>query len=67
MDATSWKPLLDATTDAALDFFARLPERPVGPTATSEDLRDALGGPLPDGPQPPRRSSPRSHPRWNRA
>jgi glutamate/tyrosine decarboxylase-like PLP-dependent enzyme len=45
--------LLRQTTDYAVDFLAGLPDRPVHPTATVDELRAALGGPLPvDGEAP---------------
>lgn len=40
--------LLKRTADLAIDFLDRLPERRVGPTISLEDLRAALGGPLPE-------------------
>jgi glutamate/tyrosine decarboxylase-like PLP-dependent enzyme len=43
----------DAATYAA-EFLSGLPERPVAPTATAEELRGGLGGPLPDGSRDPR-------------
>ena len=42
----------DAATYAA-EFLEGLPERTVAPTATAEELRKELGGPLPDGPREP--------------
>jgi len=40
-------PLLDLAHTRALDWFARVPTRPVGATATRAQLLHALGGPLP--------------------
>jgi glutamate/tyrosine decarboxylase-like PLP-dependent enzyme len=41
--------VLGLTAGYARRFLASLDERPVAPTATLEDLREALGGPLPRG------------------
>jgi glutamate/tyrosine decarboxylase-like PLP-dependent enzyme len=40
--------LLARTSDLALEFLRGLPERPVGPAVSIEDLRAALGGDLPE-------------------
>jgi glutamate/tyrosine decarboxylase-like PLP-dependent enzyme len=40
--------LLDSTATYAAEFLERLPERTVAPTATAEELRKVLGGPLPE-------------------
>jgi glutamate/tyrosine decarboxylase-like PLP-dependent enzyme len=48
------RDLLRETADLAADFLESLPERPVFPTATLEELRGRLGGPLPDGSSDPR-------------
>ena len=49
------RALLHAAADHAADFLEGLPRRRVGPaTADPEALREALGGPLPDGPCDPR-------------
>src|SRR4029453_10995989 len=37
----------------ALAFLRALPDRPVGPSASFEELVSALGGALPDGPRDP--------------
>lgn len=50
---TGWPALLDETRDLALRYIDSLPTRHVGGTATPAELRDALGGPLPDEPQDP--------------
>ncbi len=47
------RELLGRTAEIAADFLASLDERPVWPPATVEELRSALGGPLPDGPTEP--------------
>ncbi|MDE3155282.1 MAG: aspartate aminotransferase family protein [Acidobacteriota bacterium] len=47
--------LLQRAVDLASSFLERLPDRPAGATASLDDLRRALGGPLPDGPADPRR------------
>ena len=44
------RDLLHATAGHAADFLDSLAERPLFPRATPEELRAALGGPLPDGP-----------------
>jgi glutamate/tyrosine decarboxylase-like PLP-dependent enzyme len=40
--------LLKRTADLAIEFLDSLPERRVGPAISIEDLRAALGGPLPE-------------------
>jgi glutamate/tyrosine decarboxylase-like PLP-dependent enzyme len=40
--------LLKRTTELALEFLEGLPHRRVGPTVPIEELRTALGGPLPE-------------------
>ena len=42
------KDLLSLTADYAAQYLASLDERPVGSSATVEELRAALGGPLPE-------------------
>ena len=42
--------LLTRTAQQAADFLSSLGERPVGATASVEELRETLGGHLPDGP-----------------
>lgn len=42
------RQLLDHTVERALDFLESLPGRPVGARAGVEELRAALGGPLPE-------------------
>lgn len=46
--------LLNETADRAARFLEALPERGVAATASVEDLRSALAGPLPDEPGDPR-------------
>src|SRR5215218_7998518 len=48
------RPLLDQTASYATEFLEGLAERKVAPTATAEELRKQLGGPLPDEPLDPR-------------
>jgi glutamate/tyrosine decarboxylase-like PLP-dependent enzyme len=47
------RDLLGLTAELAADFYETLPERPVYPDVTAAELREALGGPLPDGPTDP--------------
>ena len=44
------RDLLRLTAELAADYVETLGERPVFPNVTPEELRLALGGPLPDGP-----------------
>jgi glutamate/tyrosine decarboxylase-like PLP-dependent enzyme len=44
------RDLLQRTAEIASDFLESLDERPVGPQATVDELRAALGGPLPEQP-----------------
>ena len=46
--------LFELTAGLARDFYATLPERPVFPDATTEELRAALAGPLPETGTDPR-------------
>jgi glutamate/tyrosine decarboxylase-like PLP-dependent enzyme len=46
--------LLEDVAARAAGFLERLPERAVAPAAGAEELREALGGPLPGGPRDPR-------------
>ena len=48
------RELLRRTAEIAADFVESLDERPVWPSASVEELREALGGTLPDGPSDPR-------------
>ncbi|HEX7310597.1 MAG TPA: pyridoxal-dependent decarboxylase, partial [Gaiellaceae bacterium] len=52
MDET--RELLEQTAAMAADFLDSLDERPVFPPVDADDLRAALGGPLPDEPSDPR-------------
>lgn len=47
------RELLRRTAEIAADFVESLDERPVWPSASVDELREALGGPLPDGPSDP--------------
>jgi glutamate/tyrosine decarboxylase-like PLP-dependent enzyme len=51
---TTPRQLLDDAATYAAEFLDGLPDRTVAPTATAEDLRNELGGPLPEGPLEPR-------------
>jgi glutamate/tyrosine decarboxylase-like PLP-dependent enzyme len=44
------RDLLQRTAEIASDFLDSLDERPVRPEATVDEMRAALGGPLPEGP-----------------
>jgi glutamate/tyrosine decarboxylase-like PLP-dependent enzyme len=46
--------LMRVVTDEVLRYRGELAERPVTTTGTVDDVRRALGGPLPDAPTPPR-------------
>ncbi|MBA3734748.1 MAG: aspartate aminotransferase family protein [Actinobacteria bacterium] len=47
------RALLRRTAELAADFLESLDDRPVFPRASAEELREALGGPLPDEPTAP--------------
>jgi glutamate/tyrosine decarboxylase-like PLP-dependent enzyme len=47
------RPLLRRTADIAADFIESLEQRDVFPRTTVDELRDALGGPLPASPLDP--------------
>jgi glutamate/tyrosine decarboxylase-like PLP-dependent enzyme len=49
-----WKGPLGEALDQALTYLEGLPDRPVPGRASLAELRAALGGPLPRGPQDPR-------------
>ena len=51
---TTPRQLLEDAATYAAEFLDALPDRTVAPTATVEDLRDELGGSLPEGPLEPR-------------
>src|SRR5882672_9310476 len=44
------RALFEQTADLAASFYETLDERPVYPTTTAAELRDALAGPLPEEP-----------------
>jgi glutamate/tyrosine decarboxylase-like PLP-dependent enzyme len=50
---TDLRALLHRTADLAADFLDSLDDRPVFPRTSADELRAALGGPLPDGPSDP--------------
>ena len=47
------RELLRRTAELAGDFLDTLDERPIWPRDSIGELREALGGPLPDGPSDP--------------
>ena len=51
MDEPDWKGALGEAFERAVAYLGGLPDRPVGSAATLEQLRAALGGPLPDAPR----------------
>src|SRR3712207_3409631 len=51
---TALRSLLNDATAHAAVFLEELPVRRVAPTATAEELREELGGPLPEDPLEPR-------------
>jgi len=50
---TDARELLRRTAELAADYVESLGERPVFPAVTPEELREALGGPLPEAPLDP--------------
>jgi glutamate/tyrosine decarboxylase-like PLP-dependent enzyme len=50
---TDMRALLQRTAELASDFLESLDDRPIFPTASAAELRDALGGSLPDEPTDP--------------
>ena len=48
-----YSPVLDRTLELALEYLEALDERPVGATATLDELRQRLDRPLPSEGQPP--------------
>jgi glutamate/tyrosine decarboxylase-like PLP-dependent enzyme len=52
---TDVRALLERTAELAADFLESLDERPIFPRASVDELRAALGVPLPDGPSDPAR------------
>ncbi|WP_433296302.1 pyridoxal phosphate-dependent decarboxylase family protein [Actinoplanes sp. CA-030573] len=55
MDRPDWKGPLGVAFEHAIAYLQGLPERPVAARASLAELRAALGGPLPPGPQAPER------------
>lgn len=55
MQRDPWGDLLRRTADLAAGYLESLGDRPVFPAATPEELREALGGPLPEQPSDPAR------------
>ena len=51
MDRPDWKGALGEAFEQAVTYLDGLPDRPIRPEADLAQLRDALGGPLPDAPQ----------------
>ena len=54
MRGSDWKGSLGEAYDRAIGYLEGLPTRRVPGPATLAELRAALGGPLPEGPTPPR-------------
>jgi hypothetical protein len=50
VDEPDWKGPLGEAFGSALEYLEGLPARPVGSSASVEELRVALGGPLPEAP-----------------
>jgi hypothetical protein len=48
------RELLHETADLAADYLESVPNRPVFPRIEPDELRDRLGGALPEGPTAPR-------------
>jgi hypothetical protein len=53
-DEPDWKGPLGEAFGSALEYLEGLPARPLGSSASVEELRVALGGPLPEAPSEPR-------------
>ncbi|MGH3357443.1 MAG: pyridoxal phosphate-dependent decarboxylase family protein [Nocardioidaceae bacterium] len=53
MNETDWNGPLTEAFGRAATYLDGLPDREVAPRASLEDLRERLGGPLPDGPSEP--------------
>ncbi|GII29126.1 pyridoxal phosphate-dependent decarboxylase family protein [Planotetraspora mira] len=51
MDKPDWAAPLTEAYERSLGYLTGLPDRPVGNTMNWPDLREAFGGPLPDGPE----------------
>jgi glutamate/tyrosine decarboxylase-like PLP-dependent enzyme len=54
-EQSALRSLLGEATTLAAEFLEELAERRVTPTASADELRAELGGPLPEGPREPRR------------
>jgi glutamate/tyrosine decarboxylase-like PLP-dependent enzyme len=54
MQEPDWKGPLTEAFERASSYLRGLPARPVGPRVTADELRKALGGPLPEHPSDPR-------------
>jgi glutamate/tyrosine decarboxylase-like PLP-dependent enzyme len=54
MEQPDWKGPLGEAFDHALAYLEGLPERPLASRASLAELREALGGPLPEQPREPR-------------
>jgi glutamate/tyrosine decarboxylase-like PLP-dependent enzyme len=50
---TGVRKLLRRTADLAADFLESLDDRPIFPSVSADELRETLGGPLPEGPSEP--------------
>jgi glutamate/tyrosine decarboxylase-like PLP-dependent enzyme len=53
LDPRVYQATLDRARDGAMEWIDSLPERPVAPTKTANDLLPAFGGPLNDDPTDP--------------
>jgi glutamate/tyrosine decarboxylase-like PLP-dependent enzyme len=53
MERPDWAGPLTTAYEHALAHLTTLPDRPVGTAASREELRAALGGPVPEGPEDP--------------
>src|ERR1039458_5800861 len=54
VEAMTIRRLLEGTAELAAAYLERIPERPVGWSASVDELRLSLGGPLPEMPADPR-------------
>jgi glutamate/tyrosine decarboxylase-like PLP-dependent enzyme len=55
VEAPDWAAVLGQAYDSALDYLTGLPTRAVGSSASRPAMRSALGGPLPEAPEDPRK------------
>ena len=53
MKKSDWKAVLDAATAPALQYLESLPDRPVYRAAEPKEIKDLVGGPLPEEPTAP--------------